>query len=280
MKLLSIYKTKTLASEIQKHLFILGILAMAMFPFYVMLTISGKTNAQFAGNPWTLMMPFHFENYGFAWNMVSGYIFNTIFIAVTSVVLTFFLTLNGAFFFARFNMPGKNFFWYFFLILMLMPAISNLIPLFMLLKTFNLLNTFLALIVVNMAAGQVVQIYILRNFIEDIPQDLFDAAEVDGASMLRQVYTVVLPMSGSILSTLGILQFIRIWNNYILPMIILRDDNMLTLSVGLVRMDSEYVKEWGQLMAGYTIASIPLIIIFLFTMRLFVKGLSSGAVKG
>ncbi|MEM4248357.1 MAG: carbohydrate ABC transporter permease, partial [Candidatus Nanoarchaeia archaeon] len=118
------------------------------------------------------------------------------------------------------------------------------------------------------------------NFIEDIPQDLFDAAEVDGASLFQQVYNIVLPMSGSILSTLGILQFIGIWNDYILPLVVLRDNSMLPIAVGLVRMDSEYVKNWGQLMAGYTIASIPMILIFIFTMRLFVKGLSAGAVKG
>jgi ABC-type glycerol-3-phosphate transport system permease component len=274
------HSTKSLIEELVKHCFILAILAMALFPFYVMLSISGKTNAQFAGNPWTFMWPFHFENFQTAWGMVSGYIFNTIFVCVTSIALTFVLTLNAAFFFARFRMPGAKFFWYFFLILMLMPGVANLIPLFMLLKNLSLLNTFWALIIVNVTGGQVVQIYILRNFIEDIPQDLFDAAEVDGASMLQQVYNIVLPMSGSILSTLGILQFISMWNNYVLPLIVMRDDSMLTLAVGLVRMDSQYVKEWGQLMAGYTIASVPMILIFVFTMRLFVKGLSSGAVKG
>jgi len=274
------FKAKSLLSEISKHIFILFILALSLFPLYVMLTISGKTNAQFAGNPWTFMLPFHFSNFGSAWGNVAGYIFNTIFICITSIILTFFLSLNAAFFFARFKMPGGKFLWYFFLLLMLMPGAANLITLFKILKDFNLLNSFFALIIVNVTGGQIIQIYILRNFIEDIPQDLFDAAEVDGASMFQQVYNIVMPMSGSILSTLGILQFIGIWNDYILPLIVLRDDNMLPLAVGLVRMDSEYVKEWGNLMAGYTIASIPMILIFIFTMRLFVKGLASGAVKG
>lgn len=274
------YKTQTFLSEFCKHIFILCVLCLALFPLYIMLTISGKTNAQFAGNQWTFMYPFHWENFGIAWGMVSKYIFNTIFVCVTSIIFTFFLSLNAAYFFARFKMPGAKFFWYFFLVLMLMPGITNLIPLFILLKNLNLLNSFLALIVVNVTGCQIVQIYILRNFIEDIPADLFDAAEVDGASHLQQIYNIVLPMSGSILSTLGILQFIGIWNNYILPLIVMRDDNMLTLAVGLVRMDSAYVKEWGQLMAGFTIASIPMILIFLFTMRLFVKGLSAGALKG
>lgn len=274
------YKTNSLIWEIAKHLFILFILAMALFPLYVTITISFKTNAQFVGNPWTFTLPLHFENYAIAWSNVSKYIFNTIFVAITSIVLTFFLTINAAYFFARFRMPGSRFFWYFFLILMLMPHVASLIPLFVLLKNINLLNTFWALIIVYVAGGQVVQIYVLRNFIEDIPQDLFDAAEVDGASHLQQVYNIVLPMSGSILSTLGILQFIGLWNDYILPLVVIRDDEMLTLAVGLVRMDSEYIKEWGQLMAGYTIASVPMILIFIFTMKMFVKGLSSGAVKG
>lgn len=279
MKLIA-HKTKNTLNEILKHLFILIILSFSLFPFYVMLTISGKTNAQFAGNPWSFMWPFHFENYAYAWDLVKNYIFNTVFICVTSIVITFFLTLNAAFFFARFRMPGHRVLWYLFLILMLMPGIANLIPLFMLLKNLSLLNTFTALIIVHVSSAQVIQIYILRNFIEDIPQDLFDAAEVDGASLFQQVYNIVLPMSGSILSTLGILQFIGIWNDYILPLVVLRDNSMLPIAVGLVRMDSEYVKNWGQLMAGYTIASIPMVLIFIFTMRLFVKGLSAGAVKG
>lgn len=267
-------------SEIGKHLFVLFILSMAFFPLYVMLAISGKDGAQFVAGPLSITTPFHFSNYGIAWGMVARYVFNTIFVCVTSVMLTFALTINAAYFFARYKMPGAKFLWYFFLILMLMPGIANLVPLFMLLRNMSLLNTFWALIVVYVTGGQVVQIYILRNFIEDIPQDLFDAAEVDGANPLQQVYNIVLPMSGSILSTLGILQFIGLWNDYILPLIVMRDDNMLTMAVGLVRMDGEYVKDWGSLMSGYTIASIPMILIFLFTMRMFVKGLAAGAVKG
>jgi len=273
-------RRKERVGEIGKHLFILFILSMAFLPLYVMIVISGKSGAQFVADPFRLTLPFHWSNYANAWGQVSDYIFNTIFICVTSVVLTFVISLNAAFFFARYRMPGHKFLWYFFLVLMLMPGVANLVPLFMLLKDFGLLNTFWALMVVYVTGGQVVQIYILRNFIEDIPQDLFDAAEVDGASPLKQVYHIVLPMSGSVLSTLGILQFIGLWNDYILPLIVMRDDNMLTLAVGLVRMDGEYVKDWGWLMSGFTIASIPMVLIFLFTMRLFVKGLAAGAVKG
>jgi len=273
-------RRKEIMGEVGKHAFILLVLSLALLPLCIMVAISGKSGAQFAAQPFSLTFPFHFGNYLSAWGMVKPYVFNTVFVCVTSVVLTFGLSINAAFFFARYRMPGHQFFWYFFLVLMLMPGVANLVPLFMLLKSLSLLNTFYALMVVYITAGQVVQIFILRNFIEDIPNDLFDAAEVDGASPFKQVYHIVLPMSGSVLSTLGILQFMQLWNDYVLPLIVMRDDSMLTLAVGLVRMDGEYVKEWGHLMAGFTIASIPMVLIFLFTMRLFVKGLAAGAVKG
>ena len=273
-------RRKEVFAEVWKHLFILFILSMAFLPLYIMIVISGKDGAQFVADPFRLTLPFHWDNFARAWGMMRAYVFNTVFICVTSVVLTFVLSLNAAFFFARYRMPGHKFLWYFFLILMLMPGVANLVPLFMLLKNLSLLNTFYALMVVYVTGGQVVQIFILKNFIEDIPQDLFDAAEVDGANPFKQVYHIVLPMSGSVLSTLGILQFIGLWNDYILPLIVMRDDSMLTLAVGLVRMDGEYVKDWGALMSGFTIASIPMVLIFLFTMRLFVKGLAAGAVKG
>jgi multiple sugar transport system permease protein len=222
----------------------------------------------------------HWENWTVAWDTVGTYIFNTIVVAVTAVVLALCCSTAAGFFFARYRMPGTTFLWYFFLVLMLMPGVANLVPLFILLRDMNLINSLLALIILGISGAQVVQIFILRNFIEEIPQDMFDAADVDGASPFRQVLYIVLPMSGSVISTLAILQFISIWNDFLLPFIIIRDDALLTLAAGLIKLDGEYVKQWGEMMAGYSIASLPLVLIFLFTMRLFVRGIAAGAVKG
>jgi multiple sugar transport system permease protein len=222
----------------------------------------------------------HWENWQVAWDTVRDYIFNTVFVGVCAVFFALVCSISAAFFLARYRMPGASFLWYFFLILMLMPGVANLVPLFMLLRDLSLLNTLIALILVGISGAQVVQIFILRNFIEEIPQDLFDAAEVDGASAFRQVLLIVLPMSGAIISTLAILQFIAVWNDFVLPFVIIRDDSLLTLAAGLIKLDAEYVKRWGEMMAGYSIASLPLVLIFLFTMRLFVRGISAGAIKG
>jgi len=222
----------------------------------------------------------HWENWKVAWDTVGTYIFNTIVVAVTAVVLALCCSIAAGFFFARYRMPGTTFLWYFFLVLMLMPGVANLVPLFILLRDMNLINSLMALVILGISGAQVVQIFILRNFIEEIPQDMFDAADVDGASPFRQVLYIVLPMSGSVISTLAILQFISVWNDFLLPFIIIRDDALLTLAAGLIKLDGEYVKQWGEMMAGYSIASLPLVLIFLFTMRLFVRGIAAGAVKG
>ena len=162
----------------------------------------------------------------------------------------------------------------------MMGGVGSIVPLFTLLRDLGLLNSLSCLVLLATAGGQVMCAYILKNFIEDIPQDLFDAASIDGAGDFACIWHVVLPMSGSILSTLGILNFIGIWNSFIMPLLVIRDQELYTIGVGLMSLNAGYDRQWGPLMAAYCIASIPLILIFIFTMKLFVKGIASGAIKG
>jgi multiple sugar transport system permease protein len=190
------------------------------------------------------------------------------------------IALMGAYFFARVRMPLSNVFWNAILILMMLPMIANMVPLFRLLRDLNLLNTLTALILVFAAQGQIFAIFMLRNFVSDIPQDLYEAAEIDGASHFRQMWMIVLPLSGPILGTVGVMHFMTAWNNFVMPLIVMRDHARLPVMVQLIRMAGEYIKLWGPLMAGYAMAAIPIIILFIFSMRLFVRGMTEGAVKG
>jgi ABC-type glycerol-3-phosphate transport system permease component len=266
--------------RIAKHGTIWTVLAFAFLPLYLMIVVSFKDNPQYYAAPAVMTQPLHPENWAEAWRLVMPSVANSIFISTAATLLTLCFALCAAYFFARQKMPLSAFFWNAILILMMMPMIANLVPLFRLLGDLNLLNTLAALILVGAASGQVFSIFMLRSFVADIPGDLYEAAEIDGASHFQQLKNVVLPLSGPILGTVGVMQFIAAWNEFVLPLIVMRDHARLPVMVQLLRMAGEYLKFWGPLMAGYAMASIPIIILFIFSMKLFVRGLTEGAVKG
>lgn len=263
-----------------KHAYILLVLLFAVLPMYLMIIVSFKDNTQFYQSPTVLTHPIHVENWVTAWKMITPTIANSVFLAVSSTLIMLLMALMGAYFFARQRMPLSKLFWNAILVLMMLPMIANLVPLFRLLRDLNLLNTLSALILVGAAQGQIFALFMLRSFVSDIPQDLYEAAEIDGASHLRQMWCIVLPVSGPILGTVGVMHFMTAWNDFVLPLIVMRDHARLPVMVQLIRMAGEYIKLWGPLMAGYAMAAIPIVILFAFSMKLFVRGMTDGAVKG
>ncbi len=263
-----------------KHATIWLVLFSALLPVYLMLIVSLKDNQQYFEAPAVPTAPYHFENWGVAWAVVQPSIANSIFLSIATTLLTLAFALGGSYFFARLRMPLASVLWNAILILMMMPAIANMIPLYALLRDINLLNTLSALILVGSAGGQVFSIFVLRNFISDLPQDLFEAAEIDGASHFQQLKTIVLPLSGTILGTVGVMMFIQQWNDFVLPLIVMRDQSRLPVMVALQRFSGEAVPQYGPWMAGYALVSIPIIVLFILSMKLFIKGMTEGAVKG
>jgi ABC-type glycerol-3-phosphate transport system permease component len=270
-------------AEIIKHSYLWLVIGTALYPLFVMVVVSFKTNEQYQLNPWFFdsINTWQWQNWASAWDIVSIYIANSIVTSVAAVVLSLFMTILTSYVLARYRFRGRNVVYYAIIASMFLPSTAaTLVTLFALLDTLSLINSLWALIIVGAAGGQVIGIFILKQFIEDIPKELFESAQIDGAGHLAQIRHIVLPMSGGILSTVAIMKFLGVWNNIILPLVIMRDEEKFTVPVGLLYLEGEYVKQWGEMMAGYAIASIPLIILFLFTMRLFVKGLAAGAVKG
>lgn len=276
----AVKRTGELLLRAAKHAVIWAVLLIALLPLYLMLVVSLKTNPQFYEKPAGLTFPIHWENWRSAWQAITPTLANSLFVTMTATVLMLFLALGAAYFFTRLRMPLSRLFWNAVLILMMIPTVANLVPLFSLLDRLNLLNTLTALILVGASAGQVFAIFVLRNFMADLPTDLFEAAEIDGASHLRQLVNIVLPLSGPVLGTVAVMRFLSEWNEFVLPLIVIRDRSQLPVMVQLQRLAGEYVKYWGPLMAGYAIASVPIIILFVFSMKLFVRGLTEGASKG
>ena len=269
--------------ELVKHAIVLFVLLFAFYPLFLTVVISFKSNPQYAANPWFFDHPstWKWGNWAAAWDIVATYIANSVVTSITAVAISMVMVILTAYTIARYRFIGRNVVYYAVIASMFLPGTAaTLVTMFALLKNMGLVNSLMALVVVGAAGGQVAGIFILKQFIEDIPKELFESAQIDGAGHFRQITSIVLPMSGSILATVAIMKFLAVWNNVMLPLVILRDDEKLTIPVGLLRLEGEYVKQWGEMMAGYAIASIPLVILFVFTMRWFVKGLAAGAIKG
>ncbi len=270
-------------SEAVKHFIVVFVLMCAFFPLFVSVVVSFKSNEQYQTNPWFFdaVSTWRWGNWARAWGIVSTYIANSVIVTVMAVTIGIAMIIPTSYVLARYRFPGRSFVYYGIVASMFLPGTAaTLVTLYWLIHNLGMVNTLSALIVVGAVGGQVTGIFIMRQFIEDIPRELFESAQVDGAGHLQQIGHIVIPMSAPIMGTVTIMNFLGVWNMVMLPLILLRDEEKLTIPVGLLRLEGEYVKQWGEMMAGYLIASVPLVVLFLFTMRWFVRGLSAGAIKG
>jgi len=259
---------------------ILGVLGFLTFlPFMVAISISFKSIFQFTMSPFLPGLPLTFSNYAVAYRLVIGYITNSVFVSSLAVVLTLIIGLMSAYVFARFDFPFKTVLFFVFLSLMMIPSVLSLVTRFLMVNRLGLRDNYLGLILPYASGGQLIVIFIGRTFFESIPKDLFECAKLDSANELQIISKIVLPMSMPIVSTLIILDVVSTWNNILWPLIILTSKKLYPVSVGLLQFKSEAATNVGAMMAGYLITSIPLIILFAFASKQFVKGLTSGAVK-
>ncbi|HOJ32106.1 MAG TPA: carbohydrate ABC transporter permease [Candidatus Hydrogenedentes bacterium] len=280
---------------------VLGAVAIfALLPVYFMVVISFKDMVQFTNHPYLPTWPLHFSNYVRAWGYVGPYIGRTLFVAAIATVTTLFLGSLCAFYLAQFRFAGKEVFFYYVIILMMVPGILNLVPLYVLVTQLDnvlrglsrmlneqfpgvqvdlrMLNTLWALILPAIAGGQIMMIFILRQFFEAQPAALVEAARIDGASHFQIYRHVALPLAKPIIATLTVINVVAIWNDFVWPLVVLQRDHY-TVSVGLRFLEGQNYVEYGPLMAGYTLAAVPLVIMFLFSMKLFIEGIASGAIK-
>jgi multiple sugar transport system permease protein/raffinose/stachyose/melibiose transport system permease protein len=268
--------------QITSHAILVVLVLVSLYPFVFMLITSVKDIDQFYHSYFEPTFPFHFENYGEAWSQVSAYMVNSITVTAISVVLVLVFASLAGYVFARYTFPGSELVFTLVLLVMMVPNILSMLPVFVTLRNLKLLDTHLALIIVYVSQGQVLGVYIFRNFFISVQDELLDAAEIDGCGDLRTLWHVILPLSKPIIFTVAVMSTLAFWNEYIWPLIVLSTQSLWTITLGLVVFEARYagMAAWGPLFSGYVIASIPLILLFAFAMKYFVAGLTAGAVKG
>ncbi len=203
---------------------------------------------------------------------------NTIFVTLTSLVLVLMTDALAAYGFAKFHFRGKNTLFWLMIGTMLLPLYATLIPTFWLFSKIGLINTYHALIWPSVVDAY--GIFLLRQYMETIPDELIDAAKIDGANAFRIFWQIVIPLSRPALGTLVIFRFLFVWNDYLWPLVVLRKQEMVTLGIGIANMQlRQGMVVWGSQMAASVLATLPVILLVLFMQRQFLRGLTAGAFK-
>ena len=262
-----------------RHGVLLALVVMTLYPVFLMVITSVKDNTEFYENFLWIVPPFHVSNYAAAWHEVSPYIMNSVIVTGVTVVAVVAFSTLAAYAFARMRFVGKEVLYYMVIALMMLPYVLTLVPQFILIKNFGLLDTRWALILPYISGGVVFAIFVLRSFFSTLPQELFEAAYIDGASELQVFWRLGVPLIRPAIGTVAILQILGTWNDYIWPSVVLLSDQFFTMPIGLVAFQSRHTTDWGPLMAGYTLASLPLVILFALTTRTFIEGLTQGGLK-
>lgn len=259
---------------------IIGAVIMA-FPFYWMVTTAFKSYAESVTVP-PVIVPtvWLWENFSEAWNAAPfpRYFLNTIIMATGATVGTLFTGLLAAYAFARMRFYGKNVLFLMFLATMMIPFEVTLIPDFLIIRTLRWYNTFTALIVPWTAS--VFSIFLLRQFFMSMPKELYEATLLDGGSHWQFLWKVAMPLAVPAMITVAIFSFLGSWNSLLWPLIVTSKPTLRPIQVGLSAFQGEAGSYYNLLMAGATLAILPVVILFLIAQRQFVEGIARSGIKG
>lgn len=206
------------------------------------------------------------------------WLLNSVIIAVTQTGLQLIIGFFAAYAFVRFRFPGRTILFYFVLATMVIPAQALMIPMFVTINFFHLINTWAGVVVPFLASGYA--IFLLRQMFREVPSSLVDSALVDGCGEWGILAHVYLPVSLPSIGALSIILFVGHWNEYYWPLLVLVDELSMTLPIALIRFRNEGLIEWMPTLAAATMASLPVVILYLATQRSFIDGFSAGGIKG
>lgn len=251
----------------------------SFFPFYAMIVLSLKPG-QVVELPGSLLptgLSFDAYSQVLSGQNILGWLGNTLVYSLVSVVVVLFLSALAGYAFAKKRFPGKEAMFWSFIAMVMVPFHVTLIPTFILMAGLGGINTYWGLILPTLANAQAV--FLMRQFIQGLPDDLFEAARIDGAGEFRIFLQIVLPLCRPILATLGIFVFLWHWNDFLWPLIIAKSNDMFTLTVGISSLQQQTVP-LSTMLAGSVVALVPIFFAYLIAQRYVQEGVTSTGIKG
>ncbi|MDI4647269.1 carbohydrate ABC transporter permease [Cohnella hashimotonis] len=271
---------KKRVANLASHLF-LALLAVALtFPFLWMLTGAFKDNLEVVAMPPRLLPSrWNFDNFAEieAYFPLYRFFANSALVAVATTLLQLAICTMAAYVFAKIAFRGRQSLFVLFLTTMMIPAQVTLVPLFILFSRTDLIDTYAGLILPGIFSAY--GTFLLRQNIMTIPNELMEAAFIDGASYYRVFFSVIVPLVKPTLSALSIFAFMSSWNNFLWPLIAVNSKELMTLPLGLSKLQGQWSTEWNLLMAGNVVSFVPIFIVFLFAQRYFIKGITMTGIK-
>ncbi|MBQ1011890.1 carbohydrate ABC transporter permease [Micromonospora sp. M51] len=259
----------------------LAIAAVSIAPVIYVVIGGFRTTPQIVADPAGLPDPFVWDNYARVLTQSNFWrqAFNSAVIALGTTLAVVVFGLAAAFVLARYRFRGREGLYTFFTLGLLFPAGAAILPLYLMLRDLNLINSYYAVILPQVAFSLPLTIVILRPFLSAIPRELEDAAAIDGASRLGFLWRVAMPLSRPALVTVGVLAFVASWNSFLLPLLVLSDVDLHTLPLGVQNFSSQYTTDTAGVLAFTSLAMLPALLFFTLAEKQIVGGLQ-GAVKG
>jgi multiple sugar transport system permease protein len=253
-----------------------------LIPFLWMISTSLKTLEEvFLFPPVWFPEKLIWQNYRDVWRLVpfSRFFINSLFLSTIAVVGTLFCSSLAAFAFARMDFPGRDALFLLYLATIMVPAAVTMIPLFILMRLVNWMDTYYALIAPTVL-GNAFATFLLRQFFLTLPKELDDAALIDGCSPFRIYCYVTLPLSKPALSALGVFTWLGSWNDFLWPLIIISSPQRMPITAGLAFLQGAYTTRWPLIMAGAVMALVPMLVVFFIGQRYFIQGIALTGIKG
>lgn len=270
-------------SQLYKYILLTVISLAVLFPYFWMVSTSLKTPAKiFISPPQWLPDPVRWQNYVdlFTTSRYGLYLWNSLVVATLTTVGTVLVAVLASYALARIKFPGRNFFFLLFLSAMMLPAEVLTVPTFLGLAQFQLTDSHFALIVPQIfGMGGAFGIFLLRQFFITVPEELIEAAKIDGCAHPRILARIVLPMAASPIASLVIYTFFNVWNDYFAPLIYLSSSEKYTSTLALSLFSNEVGTTWNLVMAASVISTLPLLIVFFFGQKKFIESLAMSGIK-